>query len=89
MYKKLTEHQRDWTRKILLPHNIQNTKCTEQRKNLKICKGKKIIKRNKVTCKGRHIRIMPDFSTETLKSRRPWKDVFQTPKEQRYQPRLL
>jgi hypothetical protein len=34
-----------------------------------------------VTCKGKPIRITADFSTETLKARSAWNDVFQFPKE--------
>ena len=42
MNKKPIEHQRDWTRaNIFLSYNNQNTKCTEQRKNIKSCKGKR------------------------------------------------
>jgi hypothetical protein len=41
MNKKPIEHQRDWTRaNIFLSYNNQNTKRTEQRKNIKSCKGK-------------------------------------------------
>jgi hypothetical protein len=36
------EHEIGWIRKEnILPHNNQSTKCTEQRKNLKSCKGKR------------------------------------------------
>ena len=44
MYKEPIEHQIDGTRKkkkILSPHNNQNIKCTEQRKNIKTCKRKR------------------------------------------------
>jgi hypothetical protein len=41
------------------------------------------------TYKGRPIRFTPDFSTVTLKARRSWIDVIQTPKEQKCQLRLL
>ena len=34
-----------------------------------------------ITYKGRPIRIMPDFSTETMKARRAWADVIQTLRE--------
>jgi hypothetical protein len=75
MYKKLTKNiKKNWTRnKILLPHNNENTKYAEQRKNIKRCKGK-----GQVIYKGRPIRTIPDFSTETLKARRAWTDVSQT-----------
>jgi len=43
---------------------------------LKVIRGK-----GKVTHKGRTIRIIPNFSKETLKTRRSWKDVMQTLRE--------
>jgi hypothetical protein len=51
---------------------------------LKAVRGK-----GQVTCKGRPIRITPDFSTETVKARRSWADVILTLKEYKCQPRLL
>jgi hypothetical protein len=42
-----------------------------------------------VTYKGRPIRIIPDFSPETMKARRSWADVIQTLREHKCQPRLL
>ena len=42
-----------------------------------------------VTYKGRPIRIAPDFSVETLKSRRFWIDILQTLRGHRNQPKLL
>jgi hypothetical protein len=38
--------------------------------------------------KGKPMRIMTTFSTETPKSRRAWSEVFQSPKENICQPRL-
>jgi hypothetical protein len=49
---------------------------------------KPIRENGKVTYKGRPIKIKPDFSTETLKARRPWRDVMQTVREHKCQPRL-
>ena len=43
--------------KVSLPHNNQNNKHTEERKNIKRHKGK-----SQVTYKGRLIRITPDLS---------------------------
>jgi hypothetical protein len=37
--------------------------------------------RGQVTYKGRPIRIIPDFSPETMKARRSWEDVIQTLRE--------
>jgi hypothetical protein len=42
-----------------------------------------------VTYKGRPIRIIPDFSPETIKARRSCRDVMQTLREHKCQPRLL
>ena len=42
-----------------------------------------------VTYKGRPIRIIPDFSSETMKARRSRADVIQTLREYKWQPRLL
>jgi hypothetical protein len=75
LHKKPTEHQIDVTRNENPPiHNDQDTKCTEQRKNMKSYKGKK----DQVIYKGRPIRITPDFSTEKAKIRRSGTGVIQT-----------
>jgi hypothetical protein len=42
---------------------------------------KAIREKGQVTYKGRHIRMTPDFSTETMKARRSWPDVIQTLRE--------
>jgi uncharacterized coiled-coil protein SlyX len=42
---------------------------------------KAVRKRGQLTYKGRPIRITSDFSTESFKARRSWKNVFQTLKE--------
>jgi hypothetical protein len=47
------------------------------------------VEKGQVTYKGRLIRIIPDFSTETMKARRSWADVIQTLREHKCQPRLL
>ena len=39
---------------------------------------KAIREKGQVTYEGSPIRVTPDFSTETLKSRRSWVDVIQT-----------
>jgi hypothetical protein len=41
------------------------------------------------TYKGRPIRIIPDFSLETMKARRSWAEVIQTLREHKCQMRLL
>jgi hypothetical protein len=45
--------------------------------------------KQQVTCKSKPIRIIADFSTETLKTRKAWNDVFQALKENNCQPSLL
>jgi hypothetical protein len=50
---------------------------------------KAVREKGQVTYKGRPIRITPDFSPETMKARRAWTDVIQTPREHKCQPRLL
>jgi chromosome segregation ATPase len=50
---------------------------------------KAIREKGQVTYKGRRIRIIPDFSSETMKARRFWADVMQTLREHKCQPRLL
>jgi hypothetical protein len=53
-------------RKEILPsHYNQNTKCTKKERLLKAVRRK-----GQVTCKGRPIRITPDFSPEMMKARR-------------------
>jgi len=50
---------------------------------------KAVREKRQVTYKGRSIRITPDFLPETMKARRSWKDVIETLREHKYQPRLL
>jgi hypothetical protein len=50
---------------------------------------KAVREKSQVTCKGRPIRITPDFSPETMKAGRSWADVIQTLREHKCQPRLL
>jgi hypothetical protein len=40
---------------------------------------KAVREKGQVTYKGRPIRITPDFSSETMKVRRSWENVIQTP----------
>jgi hypothetical protein len=42
---------------------------------------KSVREKGQVTCKGKPLRITPDFSPETMKARRSWKDVIQTLRE--------
>jgi spore coat polysaccharide biosynthesis protein SpsF (cytidylyltransferase family) len=50
---------------------------------------KAVREKGQATYKGRPNRITPDFSQETIKARRSWRDVIQTLKEDKCQPRLL
>ncbi|EDL00072.1 mCG144886, partial [Mus musculus] len=70
-------------KKFFLSYNNQNTKCTKQRML------KAVREKGQVIYKGRPIRILPDFSSETMKARRSWADVIQTLREHKCQPRLL
>ena len=55
-------------------HIVIKTLNTQNKERiLKAARGK-----GQVTYKGRPIRIIPDFSSETMKARRAWADVIQT-----------
>ena len=71
-------------KKMFLSHNYQRNRFTKQRKNIKATREK-----GQVIYKGRPIRIIPDFSTETMKARRAWSEIIQTLREHKCQPRLL
>ena len=45
--------------------------------------------KNQVTCKGTPIRLLADFSAETLQARREWHDILNVMKGKNLQPRLL
>jgi hypothetical protein len=49
---------------------------------------KVVREKGQVTYKGKPIRIIPYFSTVTLKARRSWADIIYIIKEQICQPRL-
>jgi hypothetical protein len=42
-----------------------------------------------MTCKCKPIKITANFSTETLKARRAWSEVFQALNENNFNPRIL
>ena len=50
---------------------------------------KAVKEKGHVTHEGRQIRITHNFSTETMKARRSWKDIKQTLREHKCQPKLL
>jgi TolA-binding protein len=50
---------------------------------------KAVREKIQVTYKGKPIKITADFSTETLKARRAWGEIFQALSENSYNPRIL
>jgi hypothetical protein len=52
---------------------------------LKAVRGKK----KQITYKGKPIKITADFSTETLKARRAWSEVFRALSENNFNPKIL
>jgi hypothetical protein len=63
-------------------HIIIKTTCTETAERiLNVVREKK-----QITYKGKPIKITADFSTETLKARRAWSEVFQSLNENNFNP---
>jgi hypothetical protein len=50
---------------------------------------KAVREKKQITCKGKPIKITADFSTETLKARRAWGEIFQALNENNFNPRIL
>jgi hypothetical protein len=48
-----------------------------------------VREKKQITYKGKPNKIMADFSTETLKARRAWREVFWALKEKYFSPRIL
>jgi hypothetical protein len=67
-----------------LQHVIIKTSL-EKREN--ILKG--VREKKQITYKGKPIKIIADFSIETLKARRAWGEVFQAMDENNIKPRIL
>ena len=67
-----------WDKKRKSSHHIiiKTLNTQSKKRTLKAARGK-----GQVKYKGRHIRITPDFSTETMKARRAWSEVMQTARE--------
>ena len=85
MYRKLREDKILNKKRKSSCHIIIKTLNAQNKKRiLKAARGK-----GQVTCKDRPIRITPDFSTQTVKARRSWTNVLQTPRDHRCQPRLI
>jgi hypothetical protein len=66
-------------------HIIIKTTNTENRKRIL----KVVREKTSITYKGKPIKIAADFSTETLKARRAWSEVFQVLNENNFNPRIL
>jgi hypothetical protein len=50
---------------------------------------KAVREKNKKTYKGKPINITAGFSTETLKARRAWGEIFRVLNENNFNPRIL
>jgi hypothetical protein len=50
---------------------------------------KAVREKKQITYKGKTIKITVDFSTETLKARRVWGEVFRAQNENNFNPRIL
>jgi hypothetical protein len=50
---------------------------------------KDVKEKKQITYKDKPIKITADFSTETLKARRAWSEVFQALTENNFNPRIL
>jgi tRNA A37 threonylcarbamoyladenosine dehydratase len=49
---------------------------------------KAVREKTQITYKGKPTKITADFSTETLKARRTWSEVYQTLNENNFNPRI-
>jgi hypothetical protein len=65
-------------------HIIIKTRTEKRERILKVVREKK-----QITYKGKHIKIIADFSTETLKARRAWSEIFWAMNENKFNPRIL
>jgi hypothetical protein len=50
---------------------------------------KAVREKKQITYKGKPIKIRADFSTETLKARRAWGEIFRALNENNFNPRIL
>jgi tRNA A37 threonylcarbamoyladenosine dehydratase len=66
-------------------HIIIKTTTTETRERIL----KAVREKKQITYKGKTIKITVDFSTETLKARRVWGEVFRAQNENNFNPRIL
>ena len=63
---------------------IKRTKINDKEKLLKATREKQ-----QITYKGTPIRLIADFSAETLQARRKWQNIFKVMKMKNLKPRLL
>jgi hypothetical protein len=66
-------------------HIIVKTISTENKERIL----KAVREKNQITYKGKPISVTADFSTETLKARRAWSEVFWTLNENNFSLRIL
>jgi hypothetical protein len=50
---------------------------------------KAVREKKQITFKGKPIKITADFSTDSLKPRRAWNEVYQALNENKFNPRIL
>jgi hypothetical protein len=50
---------------------------------------KAVKEKKQIPYKGKPIKVIADFSMETLKERRAWSEVFRALKENNFNPRML
>jgi hypothetical protein len=67
------------------PHIMIKTTSTENRER----KLKAVREKKQITYKGKPIKMTTDLSTETLKARRTWSEVFWALNENNFNPRVL
>jgi hypothetical protein len=66
-------------------HIIIETTSTETRERIL----KSVREKKQITYKGKPIKITADFSTETIKARRAWGEIFRALNENNFNPRIL
>jgi hypothetical protein len=78
------------------PNRLDQNRTTPQHIIIKITSTetterilKAVREKKQITYKGKYIKITADFSTEILKARRAWSEVFQALNENNFNPRIL
>jgi hypothetical protein len=71
-------------------HRLDQNRTTPQHIIIKTTgTDKAVTEKKQITNKGKPIKITADFSTETLKARRAWSEVFRALNENNFNPRIL